>query len=106
MHNATRQAVPLTWLLLDSQSMVDLIANPRIFLNIRKVQSEEAIRMHCNSEVKIVNRFGDLPGYRTVWYKPTGFANILTMSRATNKFRGVFDSKSSNLPGWSSQTGN
>ena len=76
MHNATRGAVPLTWILFDSQSMVDLIANPKMLSNIRKVRVEEAIRVHCNSGVKLVNSFGDLPGYSTVWYEPTGIASI------------------------------
>ena len=67
MHNATRRAVPLTWLLLYSQSMVDLIANPKMLLNIRKVQGEDAIFLHCNRGVKIVEKVGDLPGYGTVW---------------------------------------
>ena len=93
MHNATGRAVPLTWLLLDSQSTVDLIANPRMFLNIRKVRSEDAIHVHCNSGVKVVERFGDLPGYGTVWYEPTGIANIFSMSRATKKFWVIFDSE-------------
>ena len=62
MHNATGRAVPLTWLLLNSQSTVDLIANPRIFLIIRKVRSKDAIRVHCNSGVKVVDRVGNLPG--------------------------------------------
>ena len=38
-----------------------------------------------------MDRFGDLPGYGTVWYEPIGIANILSMSRATKKFRVVFD---------------
>ena len=66
MQNATGRAVSLTWLLLDSQSTVDLVANPRVLLNIRKVQIKDAIGMHCNSGVKVVDRVGDLPGYRTV----------------------------------------
>ena len=66
MHNATGQAVPLTWLLLDSQLTVDLIVNPRMLLNIRKVWSEDAIRVHCNSGVNVVDRLSDLPGYGTV----------------------------------------
>ena len=72
MHNDTGRAVPLTWILLDSQSTVDLISNPRMLLNIRRVRSKNAIRVHCNSEVKVVDRIGELPGYGTVWYKPTG----------------------------------
>ena len=86
MHNNSGQVVPLTWLLLDSQSTVDLIANPIILLNIRKVQSVDAIRVHCNSGFKVVDIVDDLPGYGTVWYEPTGIANIMSMSRATEKF--------------------
>ena len=97
MHNATGRAVPLTWLLLDKQSTVDLIANPKMLLNIRKVQSEDAIFMHCNSGYKVVDRVGDLPGYGTVWYEPTGIANILSMLRATKKFRVVFESEGGNF---------
>ena len=79
MHNATGRVVPLTWILLDSQSTVDLIANPIMLLNIRKVRSEEAIHVHYNSGVKVVDRVGDLPGYRNVWYEPTGIASSLSM---------------------------
>ena len=79
MHNSTGQAVPLIWFLLDSESTVDLIANPKMLLNIRKVRGKDAIQLHCNSGDKIVDRVGDLPGYGTVWYKPTGNANILSI---------------------------
>ena len=82
--------VPLTWLLIVSQLTVDLIANPNMLLNIRKVRGEDAIRVHFNSGVKIVDRVGDLPGYGTVWYEPTGIANTLSMSRETKKFWVVF----------------
>ena len=68
MYNNTGRAVSLTWLLLDSQSTVDLIADPRMLLNIRRMRSEEAIQVHCNSGVKVVERIGELPGYGTVWY--------------------------------------
>ena len=93
MHNDTGRAVPLTWLLLDSQSTVDLISNPRILLNIRIVWSKDSICVYYNSRVKVVDRIGELPGYGTFWYEPTGIANIISMSRATNKFRGIFGSE-------------
>ena len=105
MHIATGRAVPLTWLIFDSQSTVDLIANPKCLLNIRRVRSKDAIHVHCNSRVKIVHRDGDFPGYVTVWYESKGIANILSMSRATKKFRVVFGSKGGNFSGWSSRTG-
>ena len=97
MHNNTGLAVPLTWLLLESQSMVNLIANQMMLINIRRVRSKEAIRVHCNSGVKVVDRIGELPGYGTVWYEPTGIAIILSMSRATKKFRVIFDSAGVNF---------
>ena len=83
MHNATGRVVLLKWLLLDSYSTVDLIVNANMLIKSRKVWGEDAIREHCNSRVNIVDRVSDLPGYGTVWYKPTGIANILLMSRAT-----------------------
>ena len=42
-------------------------------------------------------RVGDLPGYGNIWYEPTGIANILSMSRATNKFRVFFDREGGNF---------
>ena len=71
-----------------------------MLVNIRKVQGKDSIQVHCNIQVKIVDMVRDLPGYGTVWYEPTG------MSRATNKFRVVFDSKVGNVSGWSSRKGN
>ena len=76
MNNDTGLAVPLSRLLLDSQSTVDLIANPRMLMNIRKVRIKDDIRMHCNSGVEFVNRDKDLPGYGTVWYEPTGSPSL------------------------------
>ena len=93
MHNTTGRAVPLTWLLLNSQSKVDLISNEKNLVNIRRVRGEDAIRVHCNSGANIVDRFGDIPGYGTVWCEPTGIANILSMSKATKKIQVVFDSE-------------
>ena len=89
MHNAPGRAVPLTWILLESQLTVDLIANPKILINIRKVQGKDAIRVHCNSRVKILDRVGDLPVYGTVLYKLTGITNIFSMSRAKSSTHSV-----------------
>ena len=65
MHNITGRELPLTWLLLGRQFTVDLIANSKMLVEIRKVPGENAIRVRCNSGVKIVNRVGNLAGYRT-----------------------------------------
>ena len=84
-HNSPGRAVPLPWILLDSKSKAELVANPKMLVNIWTVQDENAICVHCNIVVKAVNQAGDLPGYGTVWYKPTGVTNILLMSRGTRK---------------------
>ena len=73
--------------------MLDLIANPKMLVNIMKVWVEDAIRVHFNNGFNIFDRVSDLLGYGTVWYEPTGIANIFSMSRATKKFRVVFDSE-------------
>ena len=96
MHNTTGRAVPLTWLLLHSQSTVDLIANAKMLLNIRKMRVKDAIRVQCNSRVNIVDRVGDLPGYNTLWYEPTGISNIISISSVTKTCRVVFNSKGKN----------
>ena len=97
IHNDTGRAVHLTWPLLDIQLTVDLTANPRMLLNIRKVRREDAICVHFNRGVKVVDRVRDLPGYGTVWYEPTVISNILSMSRVTKKFRVIFDSEGRNF---------
>ena len=69
----------------------------KMLLNIRKVRSEDALRVKCNSGIKIVDRVSNLPGYGNVWYKPTGITKIISMSRAMKKFWVVFDSESGNF---------
>ena len=76
-----------------------------MLVSISKVRGEDSIRVHCNSGVKILHRVGNIPGYGTVWYEPTGIAKILSMSMAKNKFRVVFDIKGGNCLGWTSRTG-
>ena len=70
-----------------------------MLLNRTKLRGKYAIRLHRNSGVKIVDRVGDLPGYDTGWYEPTGIAIILSMSRATKQFRIVFESEGRNIFG-------
>ena len=39
---------------------------------------------------------GDLPGYSTFWYQPTGIANILSLSRDIKIFTITYDSANGN----------
>ena len=66
LHNSNSRAVPLTWILLDSKSAVELVSKIKMLLNIWMVQDEDAIRVHCNIGVNIVKQIGNLIGYWTV----------------------------------------
>ena len=61
MHNGTGLVLPLIWIRLDSQLMVDLMSNPRMFLNIRRVWSKDTICVHSNIWVKVMDRISNLP---------------------------------------------
>ena len=67
-----------------SHSTVDVFYNARLLQNIRKVN--KTIDIHYNAGVGSTDMLGDLPGYGTVWYHPTGIANILSLSRAIKIF--------------------
>ena len=53
--------------------------------------------IHNNAGVTRTNLIGKLRGYGTVWYKPTGIANILSLARATEcGYHVTFDSSEGN----------
>ena len=65
------------WLLLDSQSTVDVICNQKLPKNIRK--SDGYITIHCNAVSKRVEMIGDILGYRKVWFDGSDIANLLSL---------------------------
>jgi len=56
-----KAGIPKTWILLDSQSTVDVFSNPRLLTNICK--SKIMLMLHCNAGKAIVTKKGDLRGY-------------------------------------------
>jgi hypothetical protein len=53
--------------------------------------------IHCNAGVRSTNLIGELRGYGTVWYNPTGIANILSLAKATERgYHVTFDSSEGN----------
>ena len=82
--------IPRTWVLLDSQSTVDVFCNPGLLQNIRK--TPEGMRIHCNAGSRHTNLIGDLPGYGTVWYDPDAIANILSLRRVRDRYHVLYDS--------------
>ena len=82
--------IPKTWILLDSESTVDIFCNPQLLKNIRRMP--EGMRVHCNAGSRLPNLVGDLPGYGTVWYDPKAIANILSLRWVRNHYHISYDS--------------
>ena len=86
----TSGEIPKTWVLLDSQSTVDIFCNPHMLRNIRR--TSEGMRIHCNAGSRLTNLVGNLPGYGTVWYNPNAIANILSLRQVQHRYHISYDS--------------
>ena len=89
-----KQHVNPKWILLDSQSTADIFANGSLLTNIHV--SDHSLEIHSNGETNITNLKGTLLGYSTVWYGPSGIANVLSLARVRKKYRVTCDSSRGN----------
>ena len=64
--SSKRGTIPTSWLLLDSQSTVDVFSNSDLLSNIHEVDTVMTIR--CNAGARTTNWKGYLSGYGWVWY--------------------------------------
>jgi hypothetical protein len=71
--------IPSTWILLNNQSTIDVFIKAKLLKNIRAAKTWMTI--HCTAGTVQTNLVGDLPGYGTVWYHPTGIANKLSLAK-------------------------
>ena len=69
--------IPKTWILLDSQSTIDIFCTLQLLKNI--CRTAEGMRVHCNAGSCLTNLIVDLPGYGTMWYDPKAIDNILSL---------------------------
>jgi hypothetical protein len=76
---SSHKSMKLFDLLLHSQSTCDVIVNGIFVTNIRKSKMTLVLRTQAG-ECRI-DMIADLPGVGTVWYYPSGVANILSQHR-------------------------
>ena len=81
------------WILLDSQSTVDLFSNRELLTNLRRVRN--TLTIHCNAGTVNTNIMGDLPGYGPVWYYKDGIANILSLYLVGERFNVEYNNRTS-----------
>jgi hypothetical protein len=81
MQKREEGVVNKNWLILDSQSMVDQVANPALLKNIRKAAN--AVTMHCNAGSTSTNLGGDL-GNVTVKHNPIALQTWCHCMRQSN----------------------
>jgi len=91
---SSKTGIQETWILLDSQSTVDVFSNSDPLTKIHK--TDTTLRIRCNAGMKTTNYKGYLTGYGWVWYYPDGIANILSLSRVKDRYRVTFDSATDN----------
>ena len=80
-------------MLLDSESSINLMSNPKLLSNIREAPNGQTMHVHCNAGTATTNLIWELHGFGTAWFCGKGIANVTLLSLVTDKFKVVFDSK-------------
>ena len=82
------------WILIDNQSIVDVICNIKSLNNVRTVN--EGLTIHCNTGITRTNQVGELNGYGTVWYYSDGIANISSFHLVSDTYHVQYNNYQSN----------
>ena len=94
LSHQSQKPIPKSWILLDSQSTIDIFCSPSQIENIRKIG--EKMKIHCNVGTHVTDLIGDLPGYGTVWFDPQAIANVLSLQLVKKKYHISYDSNDKN----------
>eukprot|EP00957_Ditylum_brightwellii_P175708 13378554-Ditylum_brightwellii.AAC.1 len=87
----TKGKINPNWVLLDSQSIVNVFCNASLLINIRKARG--SLEIYSTARKSTTNMIGDLPGFGTVWLYQEGIANILSLSKVAERFQVTYNSK-------------
>eukprot|EP00957_Ditylum_brightwellii_P123945 9448099-Ditylum_brightwellii.AAC.1 len=79
------------WVLLDSQSTVNVFCNASLLANVRKARG--SLDIYSTASKSTTDMIGDLPGFGTVWLYQEGIANILPLSKVAERFQVTYNSK-------------
>ena len=90
MFSQSVKKIPDEWILLDSQSTVDIFCDPRLVQNIHRVK--ERMKIQCNAGTRVTNLVGDLPGYGPVWFDSRAIANVLSLKVVKEKYHIQYNS--------------
>ena len=91
-----RGGINPNWILLDSESSVNLIVNETLVDNIRTAPDGYTLTVHCNAGTAVTNKIAELRGFRTVWFYKEGIANIISLGLVTNTHKVTMDSSVDN----------
>jgi hypothetical protein len=89
VQNKERGIVNKNYILLDNQSTVNQIANPKLLKNIRK--ASKPITVNCNAGSTTTDLEGEL-GSMTVKYNPYSIANVLSLHSIKQRHQVTYDS--------------
>jgi hypothetical protein len=78
------------WILLDSQSSVDLFCNPELVQDITK--NKESLLLATNAGDMTTNTKAMVPAYGTVWFDKNAMTNVFSLASMEDKHRVTYDS--------------
>jgi hypothetical protein len=81
--------IPLTWILLDSQSTVSVFNNRHLLSDIQT--SPRILRVHTNRGTRLSTQMGHVKNFGHVWFNPDSLANILSMAEVRKVCRITMD---------------
>ena len=79
------------WVLLESQSTINLVCNQSLAKKIRRVN--KGVTINCSTGVTHINLRYDLNIFGSSWFMEDGVANILFIKQVSEIYQVTFDSK-------------